>query len=297
MLGGIAKILIGLGALALALILAPPILAEVTLPFVCRQPDSSCLVRYRALGHVWSSYGLTSRAQRWYEEGAEAGDPIAMFHLAWTYQNESEDRAMETLHELAREGTGKAWAERWQERVTENLLSAPRHKRGEGIDLPTVLEAFDRAAHAVNPELTLALKWYGRAAQKGFTPAVNNLAVLYYNGIAGMKDSDAAGALLYGAAETSNPVATANFEYIDEKSDASERQAWRRTVNYPAKSDAADLLNPTLDRTLYLKGAAPGKKRLVPENPPVQGLQPLTPDPSIPTFDDVRKRLRERQEP
>ncbi len=86
MFGGIAKILIGLGALVLALILVPPIVAEVTLPFVCRQPDSSCLVRYRALGHVWSSYGLTSRAQHWYEQGAEAGDPIAMFHLAWTYQ-------------------------------------------------------------------------------------------------------------------------------------------------------------------------------------------------------------------
>ena len=76
--------LICLAALGLGGWATLPHIVGLAIAATCPLPLSeNCQNRMRALGHIWSRRGNPERAAQWYERGAQAGDPSAMFHLAW----------------------------------------------------------------------------------------------------------------------------------------------------------------------------------------------------------------------
>ncbi len=168
----------------------------------------------------------------------------------------------------------------------------------------------DQQQGALNAKFAEAKKWYRRSAENGFAPAANNLAVLYFNASGNDRDLRSAKIFLEQAAGDGNPVAAMNLMVLGDYV-PSDRGGPSELVKRFSPKDAApsDLVEPTFGRTLRLFGKIPEAERAmmraaakqgdpVKQGAPVKfGLRPLTPDPSLPTFDDVRKGLRERQGP
>lgn len=96
-IAGVVIVVIGGGV---ALLTWPP-LAEKSIEWTCGQVTPRCIVRMRAMGHVWSQKDDLARAKRWYELAAVAGDPAAMFHLAWIYEEAGRADLKATISSIA----------------------------------------------------------------------------------------------------------------------------------------------------------------------------------------------------
>ncbi len=218
------RIAIGIGSvLALAGVglyafLSPTVL-EWRVERACPQITGDCAIRTRALAHIWFDKGETERAVHWYRWGAEAGDPISMFHLAWTIEQPMLDRFKIRSYDTAPFGKGSP--------VPAELRSA----------------------------LDEATSWYRKSADKGFAPATNNLGQTYLRGVTTARNPDAAAHHFRLAALAGNPIAgfnlaTAHLAGEGVAKSLSEAEKWMEWT--PArKFNPADLNWPTLERTRF----------------------------------------------
>jgi hypothetical protein len=273
------KVLVALGALIVA---GGAVLYTLTLPAVMEKnfewtcgaaTTERCIIRMRGMGHVYSNKGNPELAARWYRRGAEAGDPAAMFHLAWTL----EERGLVQFQAAVRDMAARRAAE-----APNQSLSFPRSPFEE------------------------AISWYRRAADQGFAPAMNNLANLYEQSFLGSRDLDEGYRWYAMAARAGNPIGAFNLsahyrDGLGVARNVAEADKWSKWS--PGKFARTDLSEPTLERTRIFghNVAAPLRARLravAADGPPAYAtleLTPLKPDPDLPTFSQVRDRLKGQQ--
>jgi hypothetical protein len=184
---------------------------------------------------VWSRKGDMEKARFWYTQPAERGDPAAMFHLAWTYDQAVPDD-FDTRYN----------------RKIERREAAARGAPQPGIP------ASEKA------DIEMAKKWYEKSADRGFAPAMNNLGEIYRYGIGGRGDQPLGFDLLMKAARTGNPVARLNVSLsylagMGVEMDGAEAAKWR-TWTRSAKI-MPDLDEPTFSRTKLYGGNLPEWER------------------------------------
>lgn len=263
-----------LAALACILVIAGGVTAVATIPHLneqvlrltCGEPTPRCLVRMRSLGHQWARHGAFDRAAAWYGRGAEAGDPIAMFHTAWAHEQ-------------------VFWA------GFKAMIRAHQGDTAPEDAVAAIMQDFDRAAD-----------WYRRAAERGFPPAMNNLGQLYLSGVVGRTDQREAFRWHLAAAQSGNPIAVMNVaiaytagQGVDP--DPAAASAW--STWQPTHVNKADLVEPTLERTHLFRTTVPEARRALiraaaKSGEPVRlAVTPLQPDPRLPTFREASGAVRQ----
>jgi TPR repeat protein len=284
-----------------------PVVMEINLAIACPEPSPSCLPRYRAAGHFWSKLGVMTRARHWYARGAEAHDPIAMFHLGWTHEQEGwsdvaragrEWKAASALHDfmlgVMAEFTSASWTiggwRLWKQALQ---LYVKLHAWSEA-ELAALRTHFAKLARI---EFASAGEWYRRSAALEFAPAMNNLGLLYLDGRGVERDQEQAHRWILAAARAGNPVGAMNVVVLASgagQKNPDEVGAWS-TIS-PSKANAADLAEPTFERTLLFGPAVPAIRReqirqAAREKSEVRlGVKPLKPDASLPLFKRVPGR-------
>ncbi len=242
---------------------------------VATTTSEDCLARMRAMGHYWTYMGYYTdnpelrRAQYWYGIAANKGDAEAMFHLAWTTQ------------ELALNSAPV----RSFKQVAEDLNN---HKEPESDEM------FENVIH-----------WYKKSAEKGFAPAMNNLAVLYKGGAGGHEpNQDLAYKWWADSATVGNPMATIAMYTIYKTGDGVEVDTFHAD-NWkswdPKHANPRDLLSPTLERTslknMYPEPDLCQKIRDAAKEGKPTILQEISGDgtPTGSSFEEIRDKLQEQQ--
>jgi hypothetical protein len=264
----VAVSLIAVAGAALYALTLPAVM-EPLFDLTCREMTPRCQVRARAIGHAWSGKGDPERAIGWYRKAADAGDPTSMFHLAWMLEEQA-IAGMPAAHDKWVEASGSS-------------------------DVPEM--------KAVDALFAKAADWYRRAADKGFAPAMNNLGEMYKDGMNGARNPQMAAHYFRMAAQAGNPVGAFNLSLAYRMGDGVTRdvaQADKWAEWSPGtKFSEADFAAPILERTRFLGGDIPTKLtarlRAVADNGPPAvvklELSPLKPDPSLPTFQQVREEV------
>lgn len=261
----IAGSLIPVALCMAGIILASPWMAEKTLEQDCSQPEPSdlCLARMRSMGHLWSQVDEMDKAKTWYRRAADHGDAVAMFHLAWVYQEFASKDHAAYLERLA--------ALRSQEFRDPAALAAARERPDE-----------------INSEL--AEGWYRKSAEKGFAPAMNNLGQMLLNGP--HRNIDAAFEWHMDAAKAGNPVGSWNvpIAYMAGHGvvgDPVEALKWSTWTPRPDRRE--DLFEPTLQRTILFGSTLPADRRVLLRaaadvgEPVTFTARPLKPSAAVPT--------------
>jgi hypothetical protein len=285
-------------AVAFATYLASPWIIEKRLEWSCSlsEPTDLCLVRMRAMGHVWSLKDNFTRAKLWYGRAAEHGDAASMFHLGWVYQKMARDAVIKQA--MARRAKFKN-----AEGLLDQFMKVVRRLIDQ-TDEDGSAEASDGVPERTHPsDLELAAEWYRRSATAGFAPAMNNLGELYMHGLGGPEDLDAAFRWHMAAAQAGNPigrwnVAVAYYAGHGVAADPVEAEKWL-TWN-PHTANPSDLLEPVLERTTLFGSALPSDKRALvraaakADSPVTFNVTPVKPDPSIPTFREVQRGVENK---
>jgi len=216
---------------------ALPWVTEAKLLWDCAEsePGNTCVTRMRAMGHAWSGRGDMEKARFWYGQGADRGDPAAMFHLAWTYdQAVPDDIRTRDKRQAARE------------QAAARGMPPPVRPPSDKINIDT------------------AKKWYRKSANLGFAPALNNLGELYMYGVVERPDQARGFELILAAAQTGNPVARWNVSRsymsgMGTNLDNAEAASWRTWTRRDANT--TDLEEPTFSRTKLFGGNLPRWER------------------------------------
>jgi hypothetical protein len=298
------KIAVGLaGAVILTpvVLLSPPA-GELLIRLTCRMEPLTprCVVRMRAMGHVWARFGWLDRAIMWYGRAATEGDDTAAyFHLGWAYEQRGYRQIVPRVQ--AHEKVLGAAAAKMQAELKAQAdagvtdMADLKMPAMPAVPEPKLRDDFKRAEDA-----------YHKAADCGFAPAMNNLGNLYESSLLGHRNANEAFRLYMAAARAGNPVGAFNVsrayhEGLGTARNLSEARKWAEWS--PAHFNRADLAEPTLQRTQFfgsdLSAPLRAKLRAVAENgPPAFAkleLSPLKPDPSLPPFSQVRERLKGNQ--
>ncbi len=225
-------VLVFVAGLGFAGYLGFPWIADVAFDLVCPEGTraSACAVPLRAQGHWWARRGNLSEAGRWYLRSAGTGDPEAMFHLAWVYQ--------ETALTLHREEV--------QRRLYDQIGAALESPAPSGASA-AVLQA-DRRKYA-----GYAVDWYRKSAEAGFPAGMNNLGLMYSLGLDAPPNHKEAFRWYLAAARAGNPIGSMNLmlTYLFGRGTArnpAEADKW--AVWRPDNGLTDDLKSPALDRTL-----------------------------------------------
>lgn len=240
--------------------ISQPAVMEKIVEWTCDTPTERCLVRMRALGHLWSRHGNIERAAHWYRKGADADDPLAMFHLAWALERNG---IAETIHAASRSrGTSI-------ERSGQIDEAAMWYRRAADVGFAPAMNNLGNLQEQGllgSRNLGEAFRLYSAAAEIGNPVAAFNLSRAYGLGLGTARD-------------------------------ASEAVRWSEWT--PLRFNPADLVEPTLERTYFSASELPlelrHKLRAVANSGPpataILKLGPLKADPSIPTFSQVGKRF------
>jgi len=265
--------LVGLLAVVVAANFQFPQITETALKMQCSMtaPSENCQKRMVSMGHVWALKDNLARAAIWYDRAAQAGDPFAMFHLAWVYERAGDRDFKMTVRQAA----------------DNNRMNAFH----DGPDLSPAL--------ATSGNFKLAAEWYRKAADKGFAPAMNNLAELYLSGRLGERNLQQAFNWHLAGARAGNPVAAMNLVLTYKTGmgvprDPAEAAKW---ASFMPADDAANASDMTLSRTnVYGSPIAPQQVAVLrasaKQHLPVQmDYAPLKPDSRLPTFHAVETGL------
>jgi Sel1 repeat len=267
---GVVVLVVG-GATALV---TSPALAEKSIEWTCGTVTPRCVVRMRGMGHLWSLKENLPRARHWYALAAAAGDPPAMFHLGWFYEQAGMDDFKATLRNIGEQRRNEA-------------------QGGNGGPEPTTpLNNFFAAE-----------QWYRKSADLGFAPAMNNLGQLYLSGLMGRRDPAQAFRWHMAAAKLGNYAGSLNVAMAYRSGDGVAQNAaeadrwstWRAPENLDANTGIGE---PTLSRSRVFGNTIPPRERagvrIAAERrePLTLTLRPLRPDPSLPTFSEVQRNLR-----
>jgi hypothetical protein len=204
-------------------------------------PSDTCLIQIRNLGHLTSEKGDLVEAQYWYQMGANHGDPLAMFHLAWVYEKKTYPNLF---------GAFKTYAEAGD--ITQSQLQELNNKKFQ--------------------DLFSAESWYKKSAQQGFSPSMNNLGILYLylpsdpyalsnKENKEIEEDQKAFYWVEGAAQVGNPVGQMNLAYALLTGDGlpqnlAEAEKWMNWT--PTSANSADFEESTLKRTRLGEGYLSG---------------------------------------
>jgi hypothetical protein len=282
----------GLVAIAAVLIF----LWELSIVLTCREPTPTCLIRYRAAGHLWSSMGAMGAAEEWYKRGADASDPIAMFHLGWLHEQQAWSNVVAAGFEWQRQ---LGHVEKLLPRIASVKSMPPSQAKifiNRMVDKMKfeVLYWHAPSEERVKAELASAYLWYRRSADEGFAPAMNNLGQLYAEGRGIERDPMEAHRWSLAAAKAGNPVGAMNVVIL--ASGAGERnpkemKEW--STYFPENANLDDLKEPTLERTTLFGGSLPEEKgqqirqAALAKSPMWFSLESMRPEPSMPKFQKV----------
>ena len=284
---------VGLGFLVIVALTFSPQLSEEMLEWDCPEaeasPSEDCLKRIRAAGHVRSQLSHMPEAERFYLRGANAGDPIAMFHLAWVYEELAsefvKDRARQIAKQLSEERSSKKPAQYRDQAESLSMLKK--------LALVSEYGAYsDQAVY-----------WYKKSADLGFAPSMNNLAQIYAMNPLRKPQYNAALRLHKKAAKAGNPIAHWNIgmTYASGRGmKADPRKAEKWWTWKPGEHDTAQFASPTLERTRLFGRRIPQKyvselrHNAANDLPVTVKPRKLRPSGTMPNFDKMRKEL-ERQ--
>jgi len=266
----IAGVVVVLGGAGVAFMTSPA-LTEKTIEWTCGTVTPRCAVRMRGMGHVWSMKENLPRARHWYALAAAAGDPPAMFHLGWMYEQDGRDDIQAMIRGIA------------------------DHRRAGG-------------ASGSEPRMTYANflaaeTWYRKSAERGFAPAMNNLGQLYLHGLTGRRDSREAFRWHLAAAKLGNYPGSLNVAMAYRSGDgvganSTEADRWSTWKAPEAVDENTGIGDLTLSRSRVFGNTMPPLERagvrIAAERrePLTLTLRPLRPDPSLPTFSEVQRNLR-----
>jgi hypothetical protein len=189
-------------------------------------PTKTCLVRIRALGHLLSQQGNLEEARHWYQIGANHGDPRAMFHLAWVYEELAPKHLLNGVRAY----------------MTKNKFNAKNR-----LKLRT----------QIMEERGQAVFWYTKSAEKGFAPSLNNLGVLYlYYPIDAEEKDQRPNAFRFfeDSAKAGNPVARLNLAsgMINGRFNVYSRKEIEEWMDWtPPSATMLDIQAPILERTRW----------------------------------------------
>ncbi len=214
--------IIGLAIAAFGATMVFPQISEKLIALTCSMdaPSENCQRRMVGMGHVWSRKADFDRAAVWYAHAANGGSAAGMFHRAWLYEESGERHIMQTVRSFqAAIGDGQP---------VSYLSSRPP-----------------------NPDFQRAADLYRQAAEKGFAPAMNNLAELYLHGLLPGRDAAEAFRLHLAAARAGNPAAAMNLalDYRIGQGVARDETEARKWATFTPRSDIPDIGQLTLSRT------------------------------------------------
>jgi hypothetical protein len=264
---GVVILVVGAGVA----FLTSPTLAEKGIEWTCGTVTPRCAVRMRAMGHVWSMKEDLPRARRWYALAAAAGDPPAMFHLGWMYEQDGRNDIQAMIRGIA------------------------EHRRAGG---PAASEP-----RMTYTNFLAAETWYRKSAERGFAPAMNNLGQLYLHGLTGRRDPTEAFRWHLAAAKLGNYPGSLNVAMAYRSGDgvaanpaeADRWSTWKAPETVDENTGIGDL---TLSRSRVFGNTIPARERagvrIAAERrePLTLTLKPLRPDPSLPTFSEVQRGPR-----
>lgn len=232
-------------------------------------PPADCITRMRALGNIYSTSGDYKDAIFWYDRAARLMDPESMFHIGWVHYKQAIDR--------------------------DNKATRNQHFKD-------------------------AETWFRKSANLGFAPAMQNLAaIIHMRQMYEIYGKQNALVWIQKAAENHNPVARWTLFERGDYYGIRDPYAWKYWD--PKLTRTQDMKSPTLERTLHgifkmdrsrinaLRDASESGERLNFETvkiekgkPATAGLpagsvQPLKPNPSLPTFREQSRKLREKKAP
>lgn len=285
------------------IVFAPPT-SELIINLTCRDtpPTPKCVVRMRAMGHVWAQLGWLDRAITWYRRAATEGDdPGSYFHLGWAYEQrgfrdfvskaQAHERAADAAASKAQAGLEASLKHQF---VTGDVYSHQSNSEAAKMtDLPepNLREDFNLAEGA-----------YRKAAERNFAPAMNNLGAMYVSGVFGSARRWDGVPWLMRAGQADNPFGAINLalmysDGLGVPRDAAEAARWGAWKG--AHVDRRDLAYPTLERTRMVLGggiepqwAAAIREAAERQIPLDVSFTPLRPDPRLPTFRQVQEKLR-----
>jgi hypothetical protein len=295
------KIALGIVGVAVAtpLVLLSPPFGELSIKLTCRMqpPTPTCAARMRAMGHVWAQFGWLDRAVLWYGRAAHEGDnTAAYFHLGWAYEQRGYRQIVPRTQ--AHEKTLKAAAAKMQAELKAQVDAGITDVSKLKVPaMPTVPEP------KLREDFELAEQAYRKAAERGFAPAMNNLGQLYMSGALGSPDYEGGAQWILRAAQAGNPFGTINASLIytggmGVPSDTEQAARWGHWTG--DHTDPRDVAYPTLEHTtMVLSGSSEPplvagiRETMKSHKPLTVAFKPLQPDPRLPTFHSVAKKLKD----
>lgn len=197
-----------------------------------------------------------------------------MFHLAWMYEQAGMDDIKAMIRGIA------------------------EHRRARAARRPAGGEP-----RMTYTNFLAAETWYRKAADRGFAPAMNNLGQLYLQGLTGQRDPVEAFRWHLAAAKLGNYPGSLNVSMAYRSGDgvaadpveADRWATWKAPDEIDENTGIGDL---TLSRSRVFGNTVPPRERarvrVAAERcePLTLTLAPLRPDPSLPTFSEVQRNLR-----
>jgi hypothetical protein len=177
--------LAGLVALFFGAVVTYPEIAEKVIEKTCSMtvPNEGCRRRMIAMGHIWSLKGKLGRARPWYARVANLGEPVAMFHLAWTYQKQGYEGLVVSgggADYIPLKNNGLDLAMDWYRNAADKGFAPAMNNLGE-----LYLFGPDRDVRA-------AFNWHLLAAHAGNPVAAINVSLAYRIGLGVQMDIAAA---------------------------------------------------------------------------------------------------------
>ncbi len=225
-----------------------PDLLESKLLWDCSSSDHapSCLVRMQAVGNLFFRDGRSDRGEFWYRQAALRGDPVAMFHLAWVYEQKAQIAKRQSVQWV---GMQVKYHDPPQHIDRRDFFKLTRKLDKRSVVAAKASDGFHRMAES----------WYRRSADLGFAPSMNNLAMLYSRSTLFSDRADLAREYLKAAHEIGNPIAGWNYllTYPHEPGlppIPTDPTQWREWTWTPTEGVRRQLARPILERTFAVAG-------------------------------------------
>ncbi len=260
----------------------------------------------RAMGHIWSDRDDFETAALWYGRAARFGDEVAMFHLAWIYEEFQLKEFIQLREPIGESPQAPCYTPRsiptddidammieLQEMADETESCEPVRSQS----MPTGKDRQWRYAE-------LAEYWYRRSAAKGFAPSMNNLGQLYLSTTGPRQDFVAAFQWHSAAAKSGNPVGHWNVgvaHLAGHGVEQSQAEAEKWYTWFPDSNLQSQLASPILERTRLFGITLSDDDCISLRKSAEQGLsvtmrlEALKPDPSLPTFKNATEALLQDQ--
>ena len=148
------------------------------------------------------------QALKWYEKAAENGCVDAYANIAKVYETETVGLILERIEKVKAEDAGSAIYILGAKAADYNKLAA---EKGSAIGAYNMGIAYYFGSLGLAVDYQESARWFRRAAELGYTQAVNDLAIRYINGIGVPQNKRVGLEMMKAAAINSQPMALHNI--------------------------------------------------------------------------------------